>query len=197
MVAAWTTPGEDVNEANGEPLFIRHKADTIKLQFYKAGNGGSRFGSIIASLFLLTFCVLPISGCSYGRSGLSELRKESQTLSQQSGNRALSAEGRLRIAHELFEHRRAYEPIIHHPSASVNDQHEARTLQRSDADTAGAAMQAIAEEHLINGETDKARAIYYSILTQFADEEYASTRNGAERQLQELDDKEKRKKALR
>ena len=61
MVAAWTMPGEDVNEANGEPLYIRHKADTIKLQFYKAGNGGSPFGSIIASLFLLTFCVLPAS----------------------------------------------------------------------------------------------------------------------------------------
>ena len=197
MVAAWTMAGEAMNEGNQEPRALRHKAGTIKLQFYKVAQGGSRCGSIIASLFLLTFCVLPISGCSYGRSGLSELRKESLTLSQQSGNRALSAEGRLRIAYELFEHRRAYEPIIHHPSASAADQHEARTLQRSDADTAGAAMQAIAEEHLVNGETDKARAIYYSILTQFADEEYASTRNGAERQLQELDDKEERKKALR
>ena len=37
-------------------------------------------------------------------------------------------------------------------------------------------MHTIAEEHLVNGETDKARAIYYSILTQFADEEYASIR---------------------
>ena len=128
---------------------------------------------------------------------MSDLRKESLALSQQSGNRALSAEGRLRIAHELFEHRRTYESIIHHPSATANDQQQARTFQRSDADTAGAAMQAVAEEHLVNGETDKARAIYYSILTQFADEEYASIRNGAERQLLELDEKERRKKALK
>jgi hypothetical protein len=128
---------------------------------------------------------------------LPELRKESLALSQQAGNRALSAEGRIRIAHELFEHRRTYEPIIHYPSASARDQQEARTLQRFDADRAGAALQAIVEEHLANGETDKARAICYSMLTQFADEEYASIRHGAERQLQELDDKEQRKKTLR
>ena len=48
----------------------------------------------------------------------------------------------------------------------------------------------------LNGETEKARAIYYSMLTQFTDEEYASIRNGAERQLQELDEKEKRKRSL-
>lgn len=156
----------------------------------------SHWGSITTSLFLLVLCVLPISSCGH-RSALGQLTKESLTLTQQAGNRALSAEGRLRIAQDLFEHRRAYEPIIRHPSAASEDQQAARTLQRSDADTAGATMHAIAEEHLVNGETDKARDIYYSMLTQFADEEYASIRKGAERQLQELDQKERRKKALR
>lgn len=182
-----------MNEAKQDPLAIEHKTE---VQSYEIEEGGSRVGHTIASLFLLIHLILPISGCSYGPSGLLELRKESLTLSQQSGNRALSAEGRLQIAHQLFEHRRTYEPIIHHPSAAATVQQEARTLQHSDAETAGAAMQAIAEEHLVNGETDKARAIYYSILTQFADEEYASIRNSAGRQLRELDEKEQRKKAL-
>lgn len=137
-----------------------------------------------------------MSSCT-PRNALPELNKESLTLTQQAGNRALSAEGRLRIAHELFEHRRTYEPIIQHPSAAASDQQTARTLQRSDADTAGAAMHVIAEEYLVNGETDKARGIYYSILTLFADEQYASIRKAAESRLQELDDKEKRKKAFR
>ncbi|MEP7152846.1 MAG: hypothetical protein ABI856_14140 [Nitrospira sp.] len=158
---------------------------------------GSRCDRPIASFLSLALLVLPISSCGYGRNQLSELRKESLTLSQQSGNRALSAEGRLRIAHELFEHRRSYESIIHHPSAVANDQQEARVLQRSDADTSGTAMQAIAEEHLVNGETDKARAIYYSIVTLFAEGEYASTRKAAESRLQELDEKERRKQSLR
>ena len=104
-------PSEDVNEAKQDPLYIKNKTDTIKLQSYKVEKGDSRFGSTIASLFLLIHLVLPISSCSHGRPGLSDLRKESLALSQQSGNRALSAEGRLRIAHELFEHRRTYESI--------------------------------------------------------------------------------------
>jgi hypothetical protein len=58
-------------------------------------------------------------------------------------------------------------------------------------------MHAIAEDYLVNGETDKARAVYYSILTLFADEEYASIRKAAEGRLQGLDEKEQRKKALR
>lgn len=191
-------PAKDVNEAKQDSRYIKHKTYTGTLQFYKAekGKGGFRFGSTIISLVFLVHLFLLISSCSHGQSGLTELRKKSLTLSQQSGNRALSAEGRLRIAHELFEHRRAYESIIHDPSAAANHQQEARSLQRSDVDTAGAAMQAVAEEHLVNGETQKARAIYYSMLTQFTDEEYLSIRNGAERQLQELDEKEKRKKAL-
>jgi hypothetical protein len=155
----------------------------------------SHCGSI-ASLFLLVLCVLPISSCG-NRTALGQLTKESLTLTQEAGNRALSAERRLRIAQELFEHRRAYEPIIRQPSVASEDQQTARTLQRSDADTAGGTMHAIAAEHLVNGETEKARAIYYSMLTQFAGEEYASIRNGAERQLLELDEKERRKKALR
>ena len=189
-------PSEHVNEPKQGPRYTKHRTNTITLPDYKIEKKGSRFGGTIAILFVLIPLVLPISSCSHARSGLPELRKESLMLSQQSGNRALSAEGRLRIAHELFEHRRTYEPIIHHPSATANDQQEARTLQRSDAESAGAAMRAIAEEHLVNGETEKARAIYYSMLTQFTDEEYASIRNGAERQLQELDEKEKRKKSL-
>ncbi|HVG03106.1 MAG TPA: hypothetical protein VM842_09455 [Nitrospira sp.] len=126
-----------------------------------------------------------------------ELSKESLSLTQQAGNRALSTEGRLRIAQELFQHRHAYDPIIRHPATAAKDQQAARTLQRSDADTAGAAMHAIAEESLVNGETDKARAIYYSVVTLFADEDYASIRKAAESRLQELDQKEQRKKALR
>jgi hypothetical protein len=185
-----------VNEANQDTLYIQHKNCIIKLLSKTVRKGESRAGKTIASLLLLIHLVLPLSSCSHGRPGLSELRKESLTLSQQSGNRALSAEGRPRIAHELFEHRRTYEPIINHPATTANDQQQARTLQRSDADTAGTAMQAVAEEHLVNGETEKARAIYYSMLTQFTDEEYASIRNGAERRLQELDEKEKRKKSL-
>lgn len=157
---------------------------------------GSRCSSLITSLFFLTLWMLPMSSCT-PRNALPELNKESRTLTQQAGNRALSADGRLRIAHELFEHRRTYEPLIQHPSAAASDQQTARTLQRSDADAAGAAMHVIAEEYLVNGETDKARAIYYSILTLFADEQYASIRKAAESQLQELDDKEKRKKAFR
>ena len=155
---------------------------------------GSRFSGLIGSLFLALW-VLPISSCGH-RNALLELNKESMTLTQQAGNRALSGEGRLRIAQELFEHRRAYEPIIRHPSAATGDQQAARTLQRSDADTAGATMHAIAEEYLVNGETEKARAIYYSVLTLFADEEYASIRKTSEGRLQGLDEKEQRKKTL-
>ena len=153
--------------------------------------------SFIVSLLFMALSVLPLFGCGHGRNGLPELSKESLTLTQQAGNRALSAEGRLRIAQELFQHRRAYEPVIRHPSAAAGDRQTARTLQRSDADTAGATMHTIAEEYLVNGETDKARAIYYSILTLFADEEYASIRKAAEGRLQGLDEKEQRKKALR
>ncbi|MGC3972815.1 MAG: hypothetical protein QM771_00325 [Nitrospira sp.] len=156
---------------------------------------GWRCGSTILTLVWLAGWTL--SSCGYGRNQLQELSNESLTLTQQAGNRALSAEGRLRIAQELFQHRHAYEPIIQHPSAAARDQQPARTLQRSDADNAGAAMHAIAEEFLVNGETDKARAVYYSIMTLFADEEYVSIRKTAESQLQELDDKERRKKALR
>ena len=133
----------------------------------------SHRGNIVASLFLLVLCVLTISSC--GRpSALGQLTKESLTLTRQAENRALSPEGRLRIAQDLFEHRRVYEPLIRQPSAAGGDQQTARTLRRSDANTAGAIMHAIAEEHLVNGETDKARAIYYSMLTQFVDEEYVS-----------------------
>ncbi len=170
----WTAPEDEVRRKNG-----------------------SRSGSTIASLVFLALWVLLISSCGYGWNQLPELSKESLTLTQQAENRALSAEGRLRIAQELFQHRHAYEPIIRHPSAAAGDQQTARTLQRFDADSAGAAMHAIAEESLVNGETDKARAIYYSIMTLFADEEYASIRKAAESRLQELDEKEQRKKALR
>lgn len=155
---------------------------------------GSRCESIVASLVFLAIWIL--SSCGYGWNRLPELSKESLTLSQQAGNRTLSTEGRLRIAQELFQHRHAYDPIIQHASATARDQQTARTLQRSDADSAGAAMLAIADESLINGETDKARAIYYSIVTLFADDEYASIRNAAESRLQELDQREQRKKAL-
>jgi hypothetical protein len=157
---------------------------------------GGCCGSVVSLLFM-ALSVLPLSSCGHGRNELPELSKESLTLTQQAENRALSAEGRLRIAQELFQHRRAYEPVIRHPSAAAGDQQTARTLQRSDADTAGATLHAIAEDYLVNGETDKARAVYYSILTLFADEEYASIRKAAEGRLQGLDEKEQRKKALR
>ena len=156
----------------------------------------SRVNKLLATVFVV-LCHLPIWSCGHGQTALPELRKQSQTLAQQAGNRALSAEGRLRIAHELFEHRLTYESIIRQPSAPAKEQKTARALQRSDADAAGAAMHAIAEEHLVNGETEKARAIYYSVLTMFADDDYASIRKAAESRLQDLDDKEKRKKALR
>ena len=149
----------------------------------------SRVNKLLVTVFVV-LCHLPIWSCGHGQTALPELRKQSQTLTQQAGNRALSAEGRLRIAHELFEH-------IRQPSAPANEQKTAQALQRSDADAAGEAMHAIAEEHLVNGETEKARAIYYSVLTMFADEDYASIRRAAESRLQDLDDKEKRKKALR
>ncbi len=157
---------------------------------------GSRGSRLIASLFVALW-VLPISSCGHGRTALPELSKESLTLTQQAANRALSAEGRLRIAQELFQHRRSYEPLIRNPSAPDGDQQTARTLQHSDADTAGSTMHTIAEEYLVNGEIDQARAIYYSILTLFTDEDYASIRHAAESRLQELDAKEQRKKALR
>ncbi|MCE3224418.1 MAG: hypothetical protein K0S58_2598 [Nitrospira sp.] len=158
---------------------------------------GSLCSELLASLCFIALWFLSISSCGHGRNGLPELSKESLTFTQQAGNRALSAEGRLRIAQELFQHRRAYEPIIRHPSAAAGDRQTARTLQRSDADTAGATMHTIAEDYLVNGETDKARAVYYSILTLFADEEYASIRKAAEDRLQGLDEKEQRKKMLR
>jgi hypothetical protein len=97
----------------------------------------------------------------------------------------------------LFQHRHTYESIIGNPSAGAGDQEAARTLQRAEAGTAGATMHTIANDYLVNGETDKARAIYYAILTLFADDEYASIRTAAESRLRELDEKEQRKKALR
>lgn len=157
---------------------------------------GTRCGRMIAGLVCLSLWSLPISGCGSARNQLKELSDESLVLTRQAGNRALSPEGRLRIAQELFQHRQSYEPIIRQATAAAEDQQSARTLQRADADRAGAAMQAIAEEFLVNGETDKARAIFYSMMTLFADEEYASLRKTAEGRLQELDEKERRKKAL-
>ena len=158
---------------------------------------GSPRGSTAAGLVFIAFWLLSISGCGHGRNALPELRKESLALTQQAGNRALSLEGRLRIAQDLFQHHRAYDPIIRQPSAAAAaTQQAARTLQRSDVDTAGATMHSIAEEYLTNGETDKARAIYYSILTLFTDEESVSIHKAAAARLQELDEREQRKKAL-
>ena len=157
---------------------------------------GSPRGSTAASLVFIALWLLSLSGCGHGQNALPELRKESLALTQQAGNRALSLEGRLRIAQDLFQHQRAYDPIIRQPSATASAQQTARTLQRSDADTAGATMHSIAEEYLINGETDKARAIYYSILTLFTDEESVSIHKAAAARLQELDEREQRKKAL-
>lgn len=157
---------------------------------------GLRCRNIITNLLCLSLWIILLSSCGYGRNQLQDLNNESLLLTRQAGNRALSAEGRLRIAQELFEHRHAYEPIIRRASAAAPDQQSARTLQRFDADSAGAAMQAVAEEFLVNGETDKARAVFYSMMTLFVDEEYATIRKSAERRLQDLDEKEQRKKAL-
>ena len=35
-------PSEDVNEAKQDPLYIKNKTDTIKLQSYKVEKGDSR-----------------------------------------------------------------------------------------------------------------------------------------------------------
>lgn len=155
-----------------------------------------RRGRIIVSFFLVALSGAQVSSCGHGRNALPELSKETLALTQQAGNRALSPERRLLTAQELFRHRSTYDPILRNPSALASDQQRARSLQRSDGETAGATMHTIAEENLANGEIQKARAIYYSILAMFVDEEYASIRKAAENRLHEMDEREQRKKAL-
>jgi AICAR transformylase/IMP cyclohydrolase PurH len=149
--------------------------------------------TVVLPLMLLA---LSLTGCAHRSDPFYEPSSKSIALMQQAKNRSLSQETRIQVAHELFKHRSSYDRIIQDPSAERSNRSRARNLKQADGETAGAALHTIAEEYVANGEAHKARAIYYSVLSLFPEDEYRSIREAAQTELKRLDDKEQRTKDL-
>lgn len=138
-------------------------------------------------------CALFLTSCAQQPDPILQLSRESMGIMQSVNHRTASPEARLTVAQKILAHTSRYDAIIHDPYATRQDQVSAIRFKRAEADMAAGIMKDLAREYIDQGQVEKGRDMYYSMLKIFTGDAYNSTRRSVEAELMHLNEKAQRK----